>query len=356
MKEYDNPAYDSAYVRWAHEQGFLAESAYAYGLDEHNVSQYLSDYDYYKIWPLNSWSRIWINDKLTLKYLLDGTEYADFMPKYYFYSTPEGLHVLVDAPRQNIVPTLDEFRAVLSEVGEMGCKPCNGTTSLGFHHLACQGDGFTLDGEPISAADVDAFVTGHPNYVFTEYLRPSDQFRAYAPTIHTLRVMTINEHGYDPWIMGGYLRLPNKLSGEANYIIVADENRDKFNVFLDYDGQTGAYGPGKLTYVDRAVPTNTHPDTGLPLSGLIEDYDALRDTILGVCRRFSTVEYMGFDIGFTPDGPKCMEINSHPGIKYVQIFHPLMARESTHDYFSRKIARVDALDDEARRARTGIVR
>ena len=76
----------------------MAESVAAYGLRENKIADYLSDYDYYRIWPLNSWNRIWINDKLTLKYMLADTEYSDFMPKYYYYMTPKGLKKLLDAP------------------------------------------------------------------------------------------------------------------------------------------------------------------------------------------------------------------------------------------------------------------
>lgn len=46
--ETHNSVYDQQYVKWAHEHGFLAESAYAYGLNEDNLEDYLSDYDYYK--------------------------------------------------------------------------------------------------------------------------------------------------------------------------------------------------------------------------------------------------------------------------------------------------------------------
>ena len=56
--EQKNPVFDQSYVRWAHSRGFSAESACLYGLNEDNLSDYLSDYDYYKSWPLNDWTRI----------------------------------------------------------------------------------------------------------------------------------------------------------------------------------------------------------------------------------------------------------------------------------------------------------
>ena len=66
-KEMNNPYYDTEYVKWAHENGFLAENAYAYNLTPENMHLYLSDYEYYKAWPINNWTRLWVDDKMTLK-------------------------------------------------------------------------------------------------------------------------------------------------------------------------------------------------------------------------------------------------------------------------------------------------
>ena len=356
QREYDNPAYTKDFVRWSHARGFLAESAAAYGLTDANASGYLSDYDYYRIWPVNSWARIWINDKLTLKYMLDGTEFSELMPKYYFYTTPGGLRKLVDAPYQDRNPAIEEFKAVLSEVGEFACKPCNGATSIGFFRMSCDGGRILVNGEELGEGGLDEFLFQRPNYVFTEYLRPSRQFRGYSHLIHTLRMVTVNEGGNEPRIIGGYLRIPNSLSGEANYIIIDKDNLEKYNVVVDVDFDTGAYGPGKLTYADRAIAAKTHPDNGKPLSGSIEGYETLREAVLGVARRFSTIEYMGFDIGITDEGFKCMEINSHPGIKYMQVFAPLLADDRTREYFGRKVREVDGLSDVEKAKRNGIVR
>ena len=114
--ENNNSSFNREYAEWAHKHGFLAECAYSYGLNDNNVNDYLSDYDYYKIWPLNGWTRIWVNDKLTLKMMLAGSEYGDIMPKYYYYSTPSGLKALVDNPYQG--GKVEEFLQLLADVKE----------------------------------------------------------------------------------------------------------------------------------------------------------------------------------------------------------------------------------------------
>lgn len=356
MKEYDNPAYNREYVQWAHENGFLAESAAAYGLSDDDKQEYLSDYDFYKIWPINSWNRIWINDKLTLKYLLANTEFSDIMPKYYYYTSSKGLKKLLDAPNPNRNPSIEEFKNVLASVGEFACKPCNGTTSLGFFRMSYDGKTFFVNDEELKENEFEVFLQKHSNYVFTEYLRPSKQFEVYSPHIHTLRVVTVNIGGNNPVIIGGYLRIPNKESGEANYIIIGKENLEKFNVVVNVNYDSGEFGPAKLTYANRTVIVDSHPDNGISLHGVIDNYSELKETIIGIARRFSTVELMGFDIGITNNGIKCMEINSHPGIKYMQIFTPLLRNEYTKEYFTNKIIEIDKLSTEEKKRRNGIER
>lgn len=91
--------YDEEYLEWAHGAGFLAESALSYGLGpgSQGAEAYFSDRDWHRLWPLNDWQRIWVNDKLTLKHMLDGTRYGGCMPDYYFYTDATGSVVLLTA-------------------------------------------------------------------------------------------------------------------------------------------------------------------------------------------------------------------------------------------------------------------
>lgn len=77
---------------------------------------------------------------------------------------------------------------------------------------------------------------------------------------------------------------------------------------------------------------------------------------MGVAKRFNTIEYMGFDIGITENGFKCMEINSHPGIGYMQLYKSLLADEFTEKYFKKKIKQIDLLSEQKRLERVEIPR
>ena len=352
--EINNSRLNREYVEWAHSHGFLAECAYSYGLESNNVNDYLSDYDYYKIWPLNGWTRIWVNDKLTLKMMLAGSLYGDIMPKYYYYSTPSGLTPLVDNPYQG--GKLEEFLQLLSEVKEFACKPNNGTTAIGFVKMSYENGVYLVNEKEVSKDEVTDFIASHSNYVFTEYIHPSEQFSKYSDQIHTLRIVTLNAHGNTPHIIGGYLRLPNKNNGEANYTVLDGTDTNKYNLFVELNVQKGVFGNAKKTFVNRVEDVERHPDTNEVIAGTIPHYDRLKQIILGIAQRFNTLEWLGFDIGVTNNGFKCMEINTHPGVKYMQIFRSLYADDITHEYFVRKLHEIDALNEYDKLKRNRIAR
>lgn len=350
-KEDRSQCFEEAYREWAHSKGFYAESACSYNLTQETIDNYLSDYNYLKVWPLNGWTRIWVNDKLTLKYMLANTAFDKLMPEYYYYSTPKGLRSLVDNPYKEA--TDENFLRLLSETSCFACKPCNGTTAIGFVKLSFDDGGYFINHQPVSKGEILSFVQTHPNYVFTEYIKPSPEFSRYSPLIHTLRIVTLNENGTSR-IVGGYLRLPCSCNGEANYTLLNDTQ--VFNVFVNVDLETGEYGNAKKIFINRVVPCMTHPDTGVEIKGRINNYKELKQTVLSIADRFNTLEWLGFDIGVTDKGFKCMEINTHPGIKYMQTFKPLLSDSFVKDYFSRKLNEIENMPETEQVKRYRILR
>lgn len=342
-------------MTWAHSRGFLAEYASAYGLDGTNCEDYLSDYDFYKVWPLNSWARIWINDKLTLKYMLAGTEFEPLLPKYYFYSMTNGLRPLVDCDIRSANP-MDDFIALLRRERIFACKPNNDTMSKGFVRLSYQEGRFFINDEQVEETKIRKFVESHPNYVFQEYIRSGGVYGKITPLIHTLRILVINEDGISPRIVRSYFRFPCKWSGEANYIALDGVNPDVYTIYADVDVRDGSWGDARLIYANRVEKAAVHPDSCQPLSGRIDDWVSLRELILGMSRYLNACEYMGFDIGITDKGFRLMEINSHPEIRGFQCFRSMLSDPYVASYFKRKLAAVDALTQEEKRKRNEIPR
>ena len=88
--------------KWAMERGFFPGRIMLYGLTEENYKNYMPDYHYYMLHPFNHHFKIWVNDKLTLKYILNSSECADVMPAYYLYIENDGSYTyLMDYFRWN---------------------------------------------------------------------------------------------------------------------------------------------------------------------------------------------------------------------------------------------------------------
>lgn len=345
--------YDPADLERLHRMGFLAGSACCYHPELLDKGAYLTDYDFYRLWPLNAWQRIWINDKLTLFYMLNGTPYAKYLPEYFFYSTGAG--------ELSAIPPRDSasgLRDVLMERGDIACKPCNGSLSKGFFRLSCVDGSFSVNGKPASPEEIDRFPVEHPNYVFTEYLEPIASMGAIDLLIHTLRVLVVNPHGDDPFIAANYLRFGMQevaqKTGAANYTcLTTPEDRD---YVAHVDQVTGRFGEGKLAYATKLEDAPAHPDSGVLVEGDLPFWSEVEELSLGIARYMPVLSYLGFDIGITEAGPKLMEINSHSGVHYLQMFTPLMADERFRAFAEGRIAGLAAMDDAARDRRWNLVR
>ena len=129
---------------------------------------------------------------------------------------------------------------------------------------------------------------------------------------------------------------------------------DVYMYHTNFDHETGRFFDGRIVYGNKVVPSDVNPDTGASGSGVWPDWDKTRDMVLGLCERLGPVEYMGFDLCVTPDGPKLIEINSHPGPKYLQVYRPFMKDPVLRDYFQRKMDAIAALDADGIRRRNAI--
>ncbi|MBR1731472.1 MAG: hypothetical protein IJ725_03445 [Ruminococcus sp.] len=342
--------FDNDYMDWCHSNGFLAESATAYNLNESNIADYLSDYDYYKSWPLNDWTRIWINDKLTLKYMLSGAEFDRFMPRYYYYCSKSGLRRLVDNPYED--NSFESFFQLLRIEGEFACKPCNGSGAEGFVKIEYKDNEYFINGKVKTEEEVKIFVNQNPNYLYTEFIYPHVDLSKIDPKIHTLRVIVLNEDGVSPRIIGGYLRFGHSAQGESNYL----HTNESMNIYCGVDFDKGTFGGTKAAYYNRVEELTAHPDSGQPLSGNLPDFDELKANVIGIVKRFFGVEFMGFDIGITDNGFKIMEINSHPGLAIPQMFKPYYKDEKIRRYFQDKLKKVDLLAESEKQQRNNILR
>lgn len=351
--ERESGLFDEDELTEAHGNGFLATHLSAYDTKGHPLSSYMTDYDYYRLWPFNPWQRIWINDKLTLKYMLDGTRFGGAMPEYYYY-TDSRCRLL---PLLNLDKT-EGFLAMLERRGAIACKPCNGSCSEGFFKLeACGGGGYLINGEPCSSDGIGWFLGSHPNYVFTEYLVPHRLLHRIHPLIHTLRLVMVNPTEGDPFIAGGFLRFGvDSLASRtgANYSTLSNGS-DRW-IVAGVDFGSGRFGGARAVQARGSESCPVHPDSGETIMGTIPGWSRVLDLVFGVAERFSALRVMGFDIGVTEDGPKIMEINSHPGIHAPQVISPLLENQRFSSFLEECDWEISELNRDARELRAALKR
>lgn len=352
-KERETEIWDSEYVDWAHSKGFFAESASAYDLSEKNIENYLSDYDYYRMWPLNSWERIWINDKLTLKYMLSGTNLDQYIPKYYFYyDIQRGLIPLIDNKIDKV--SMKSFYELLKKERNIACKPSNGYGSKGFFKLSYQ-DGYYINDKAVNQNDIEEFVNKHKNYIYTEYLFPEKKMAEISPLIHTLRILVVNDIISGPKIIGGYLRFANNTTGSVNYTGKLTYKKE-FDYNTEVDWETGFFHSGEAVYSNIVENMPIHPISKILAEGKIKGWDQVLEVVKKFSYKYNLCEYLGFDLCISTEGIKIMEINSHSGIKHIQVIKPLLKEGFSKKYFEDNIKRINGLSEEEKTLRAKLVR
>lgn len=307
---------NTEYKNWAHKHGFTAHSAIALGINESNYKNFISDYEYHKGHPYNQWTRIWVNDKLTIKYLLRSSCWNKLMPEYYYYSMPDGsLRCLCDNPYEK--QDFEHFCLLLRERGTFACKPNNGQAASNFYKLSFDENKtkYYINEEICDKKKLRRFLDEHINYVYTEYLKPGKGMELISPLVHTLRVVVVNEDGINPIITGGSIRFATHKSGESNYIKELGKD-DKYMYYASVDMKSGEIINPMAIYGNKAVSMPCHPDTGYNLSKgfIIPDWDIMRNIAMKISKYLVGCSLLGYDFCVTENGWKLMEINTLPGI------------------------------------------
>lgn len=334
---------------WALSRGFYPGRIELYGLNEENYRNYLPDYGYFMVHPLNHHFRIWVNDKLTLKYVLNSNGCEDTMPRYFLYVENNGNYTyLMDAP-EDIAKDSNFIYNLLLREGTLAAKPNSGTSGgRGFMKLEYRDGQIYENNKPIERSEFDAAVAQMRNYIVTEYAYQHDALSEIWPSSEcTLRVIMFKQPPASPYDKSewkcsvSYARFGTSISGGAS-------NLSSGGIGIGFDFETGKYNDFGIRYkkfcADGQWKCYEHPDThvvwketGLP------NWSFVKDKILHVCDHIGSLDYLGFDVIITPDGLKFCEINTHPASDYEQVMcGPILVKEGAKEFFNSK--GIDKLD------------
>lgn len=328
--------------RWALERGFYPGRVELYGLTEENYRNYVPDYQYFMLHPMNNHFLKWL-DKTTLKYVLNSNGCESTMPEYYVYVENDGSFTyLMDCPKE-IEKNADFLLNLLRSKGILAMKPNSGTSGgLGFIKLELRGEALYENNKPIDMARFVEIRDTMRNYIITEYARQHEELaRVWPDSECTLRVIMVKdprEDLYAPatWSCAvSYARFGTSVNGGAS-------NLSSGGVGVGFDFETGKYRDFSIRYKrfcpDGQWRLDRHPDTDACWKDLgLPNWQLVRSQIDSICSHVSSLDYMGLDIIITADGMKLCEINSHPAMDYEQILcGPTLGKEKIRRFFEHK--------------------
>ena len=308
---------------WLYRHGFFSTRFKHYNMTKANYKDYLSDYDYYKMHPLNNqMARGWIDDKLTTKYVF--APYDEFYPAYYFMLN-KGRVVGLHNVERNKEYTIDDVVEQLKKSDTLAFKMDASALGVGFYKVEYKDGTVLLNEEETSMDDFKKFLHELDNYLVMEYIYAHPEIRKYYKgSSSVLRVMVINED--KPVIANTYIRVGTNESG------VLDANSGMVVSVVDID--TGEYG--KETYYESGfdfIKITEHPDSQIPFKGIIPRWEFIKEKVLEMAAYVPQLTYMGFDVCITEDGFKIYEINSHQGIELYQLSYPLLKDNPAAEFF-----------------------
>lgn len=318
---------------WSYQRGFFSDKTRNYGLTEENYRNYLSDWDYYKLHPINGSYSHWIDDKLTTQKILH--PFSEYLPMYYMHLYKGKLLQLDDCPDE-IEGNLSGLLLLLRKQKYLALKQFSGTLAEGFYKLEFSGEEYRMNEQRISEAALIEFfnklLLKYGDYLLTEYLHPhKDIMRIWSKSPNTLRIMVLNDDPIiGPQIVRAYWRFGTSQTGVV-------DNPRVGGVICSVDVNSGQFYRSSMYKGEFLVETKIHPDTGVLIEGEIPDWDFIKTKIIEISKYIPELPYLGYDAIITDAGFKIIEINSHQGIKYLQHFDSLLENGQTKVFFSRLI-------------------
>ena len=338
-------------ISWSHNRGFSCFFSSVYQLTDDTYKDYISDYMIHMMFPFNSWESIWINDKLTLRYILDSSRFRHFIPKYYYYSDKErGLIPLPDLANINqcrAVSDVERILNLLSCVSDIACKPNNGGLSHGFFRLSLEHGTIKKDGMPISCDDLCHLLHNCPNYIFMEFLHPSPIFAPFFDCLPTIKIWTVHPSGEPAQIDGSIIRLSDNVV-EYN----ASFQKNDYMIYGNCDLLSGECNQFKMIYPHHSEGITHFPGTSSPLNTFLPEIASLSAMVKDIASHLSAIEYMEFDVAPTNEGYKLIEINSFLSDIGMQLYRPLSNKTVLGYNIRKKLREIQSLSPEEKLARS----
>lgn len=318
--------------RWAWKRGFLAQKINNYSLKEDNYKDYLSDFDYYMLYPLNNQFSVWIDDKLSMRFVLD--RFSEYLPDYYASIDNSGwICFLPEMPSGYSSGDDTAITALLRKKKILVAKRNQGSGGDGFYCLTYENDAYYANKKKMNEEEFIQFIHSLRCYLITEYIVQNERYKKICESAaHTLRIQTARTDNGEIEVLFSFFRwgmddkdfhVAHSTAG-VNAAVDIDKGAINSAYYLD---ENGIYH-NDITH---------HPVSNEPLTGKIPYWDEIVSLCKKIHSYLSELSYLGFDIIVTDNGFKFIEINSHSGIRTYQHVYPFMKDKRCREYYTAKM-------------------
>ena len=314
-------------------KGFLSRSAILYELEQGNdPARYVTDVHRYFRTKNMVHARLQdiINNKLSTHLLLRSMDIRS--PELIGVYSRGLVHFF---PAEGRMPVADYLES-MEQDETVFFKVLAGAEGNNIHAVQRTSDAtWAVDGvdrNRASAASVFTRVT-KPMIIERGLVQHPDQAALFDASVNTLRVLTMVDldKGSEPFIAMAVQRIGCRRSAPA-------DNWTRGGLSARIDLETGTLSRAtRLPDGDVKEWFDQHPDNGAQITGMqVPLWDEVRDLVLHAARSLSFMEYIGWDIVVSPDGPIVLEANINTGLNVMQSHAPLFDDARVRTYYSRR--------------------
>lgn len=284
------------------------------GITDQNRHHYLSTLQYCQLHPFNGIYSSWIDDKLTLKYILDGTAAGAYMPDYYFQLFEKGSVLpLMDAPMEYASKRLEGIADLLVAKRMLAFKLIKGALGKGFYKAEYNERGFWMNDKLFDRAGFIDYISKLSGYLISEFLLPHPYFAKYCDkSVGCLRFVVGRRKDGTLQDIYSFMRF-----GTTQSQFVENYNAGGVLAIV----RNGKFTEGNM--LDFTSNTNrivlNHPDNDVPLQGEIPHWQEVVKAAHLIADAMPQMSYMGIDFCITQDNRvKIIEINSLTSLDSLQ--------------------------------------
>lgn len=313
-----------------HRRGFTVGDWNIMKVNKNNYKSYLSSKQYSSIHPINGFYSKMIDDKMAVKYIVNGTELAKCMPDYYYTIDEEGnLYPLMDATSESA--TFKDVLELLKQKGKLAIKLVDGAIGKGFYKATFDGNVIYVNEKSMTEKQFVSFLRGCRHYIISEYLRPHPDMAKFWPdTTNTMRYL-VGKVGREWRMIKCFVRFGSKKTG-----VVENFNRGGVLCYVNNDGYfNNGYVLTQKGKKSSSQTISIHPDTKQKLEGRIPCWDQVLKAVSEFEKLMPQAKYLGFDFVITADNQvKILEINSLTSLDSIQMDGSILETENGKWFFS----------------------